>query len=137
MSCFVAYFKLLAEDKTKREEFCSLNIILFHNSLYDLESTELKLLINHFHNGSKVKRSLKRKRRRGNERERERDKNKDAQVSPVEGRVEFCSSDMDRLKVLFVFIMFERRMSYKILKVAHSYFVYTFFLIQILRLLQN
>lgn len=68
---------------------------------------------------------------------RERDKNKDAQVSPVEGRVEFCSSDMDRLKVLFVFIMFERRMSYKILKVAHSYFVYTFFLIQILRLVQN
>lgn len=41
-------------------------------------------------------------------RERERDKNKDAQVSPVEGRVEFLSSDMDRLKVLFVFIMFER-----------------------------
>lgn len=70
MSCFVAYFKLLAEDKTEREEFCSLNIIS-HNSLYDLESTELKLLIYHFHNGSKVKRSLKRKRRRGNERERE------------------------------------------------------------------
>lgn len=134
MSCFVAYFKPLAEDKTKREEFCSLNII-FHNSLYDLESTELKLLIYHFHNGSKVKRSLKRKRRWGNE--RERGKNKDAQVSPVEGRVEFCSSDMDRLKVLFVFIMFERRMSYKILKVVHSYFVYTFFLIQILRLVQN
>lgn len=71
MSCFVAYFKLLAENEAKREEFCSLNIIS-HNSLYDLESTELKLLIYHFHNGSKVKRSFKRKRRRENERERER-----------------------------------------------------------------
>lgn len=72
MSCFVAYFKLLAENKMEREEFCSLNIIS-HNSLYDLESTELKLLIYHFHNGSKVKRSLKKKRRRENERERERE----------------------------------------------------------------
>lgn len=70
MSCGVANSTLLVENKKEREQFCSLNII-FHNNLYDLESTELKLLIYHFHNRSKVKRSFKRKRRRENERERQ------------------------------------------------------------------